>query len=135
MDYTATVDVKTSLDVDEILDRLNPYEGTIGASKDGYRAIFTYPAANLTQAITTAQNTAASFGQPYAVAVAPADMVDKQVKHGSLEPLISVTQAAELLNISPQAVNHRLRAHTLPGAKVGNTWVIPLASVLAQTID
>lgn len=135
MEYTATVDIKTSLSVDEILDQLEPYEGTIGATLNGYRAIFSYPAANLTQAIATAQNTTANLGEAYALAVTPANIADEQLKHSNPEPLVSVTQAAKLLNISPQAVTHRLRAHTLPGIKVGNTWAIPLAALLAQNLD
>lgn len=51
------------------------------------------------------------------------------------EPLISVMQAAQMLEITPQAVNHRLKTKTLPGTKVGNTWVIPLASVIASSLE
>lgn len=135
MDYTATVDVKTSLTIDDILEKLEPYEGTLGASKDGYRAIFSYPADSLDQAIATAKNTAESFGESYALSVAPSHLIDEQTTYGELEPLVSVAQAADLLHITPQAVNHRLKNKTLPGAKVGHTWVLPLAAVLAQSID
>ncbi|WP_367191799.1 helix-turn-helix domain-containing protein [Trueperella pyogenes] len=48
---------------------------------------------------------------------------------------MSVTQAAETLGGSHQAINKRLNAGTLPGQKVGNMWVIPRHAVFASMVE
>ncbi|VEI13202.1 helix-turn-helix domain-containing protein [Trueperella bialowiezensis] len=130
MQYTATVDVATNLDVDDALDRLAPYHGAIGESRNGYRAVFTYEADTLSEAVASATRIAETIGTPYAIETAPTDLVDSDTAYGDIPPLVSVSEAAELLGITAQAVNKRLNSGTLPGRKVGNTWVIPLHSVL-----
>lgn len=44
-------------------------------------------------------------------------------------PLLTVTETAERLGITRAGVQKRLDAGTLPGVKVGSTWVIPAAAV------
>lgn len=46
-----------------------------------------------------------------------------------LPPLVSVPQAAELLGVSRQAVLDRAQRGTLPGTKVGDTWVLLRSSI------
>ncbi|MEW6880773.1 helix-turn-helix domain-containing protein [Trueperella pyogenes] len=130
MQYTATVDIETSLDIDDALELLAPYHGAIADSKGGYRAVFTYDADTLSEASVTAINIAETLGTPYAIETAPTDLVDSHTVNGDIPPLVSVSGAAELLGITAQAVNKRLKSGTLSGTKVGNTWVIPLHSVL-----
>lgn len=129
MKYTATVDFSTTLTDDDILERLTQYHGAIGASLDGYRAIYTFDSESLDSALDRGKEIARELGLPFAFAVAPSDMVDNDVAHGELPPLVSVTEAAEMLDITPQGVNKKLKTGSLPGVKVGNTWVIPLHAV------
>ncbi|WP_461004555.1 helix-turn-helix domain-containing protein [Trueperella pyogenes] len=132
MDYTATATITTGLDIDTILDALTEYAGSIAETESGYRAVFSYPADNLHQATKTALTIAETVGTPTAITVTPTATVDHDTKHGQLPPVISVTEAANILNITTQAVHKRIKAGTLPATRVGNGWIIPLAAVLAS---
>src|SRR5690606_38965669 len=46
----------------------------------------------------------------------------------SMSTLVSVSQASELLQISPQQVRLLCRSGKLPSAKVGNAWVVDAES-------
>ncbi|WP_311777849.1 helix-turn-helix domain-containing protein [Trueperella abortisuis] len=131
MDYTATATITTSLDIDTILDALSEYAGSLAETEAGYRAVFSFPATTITQATKTALTIAETVGEPTAITIAPTTMVDYATAHGPLPPLVSVTQAADILDISPQAVHKRIKAGALPATRVGNTWILPLAAVLA----
>lgn len=128
MDYTATVDIETSLDVDSILEKVEPYSGAVADSKNGYRAVYTYPADNLDTAYSKAKQIAETIGEPYAIEITPSALIDKAGT--DIPHLLSIAQAAEMLDISVQAIHKRLKVGTLTGVKVGNTWVIPLFSVI-----
>lgn len=132
MDYTATTTITTGLDIDTILDALAEYAGSIAETESGYRAVFSYPADNLHQATKTALTIAETVGTPITITVAPTATVDHDTKHGPLPPVISVTEAANILSITTQAVHKRIKAGTLPATRVGNVWIIPLAAVLAS---
>lgn len=135
MEYTATAHFATNIDVDDVIEMFAPYHGAIADSRDGYCAVYTVEAATLSDALTEAMTIASRAGTVYALGAESTDFTDDQLKHGQLPPLVSVTEAAEWLDISRQAVNERLQAGTLPGSKVGNTWVIPLYAVLANLDD
>lgn len=49
--------------------------------------------------------------------------------------LLSVAEAAQLLNVSPQTVRGLLRSGTLKGQKIGNTWLIHSEQVRLAAIN
>lgn len=128
MDYTATVDIDTTLDTDSILEKVETYSGAVADVKNGHRVIYTFPADNLDTAYVKAKQIAETIGTPYAIEIVPSDLIN-EAGHG-IPHLLSVAQSAEMLEISVQAVHKRLKTGTLSGVKVGNTWVIPLFSVI-----
>ena len=91
--------------------------------------VLTIPAESLRQAVTTALvlvrdavSVDATTTREYDAAVTP-----------PVPELVSVTQAAELLGVTRQAVLDRVRRGTLPGAqRVGNAVVIPRAAVASR---
>ena len=129
MEYTATVDFSTSHTDDDILTALAPYHVALGESLDGFRAVYTFDSDSLKEALLRAGEIVSPYGEVFALAVAPSEVVDRDVAIGSLPPLVSVSEAAEMLDITPQGVNKKLKSGALPGVKVGNTWVIPLHAV------
>ena len=134
MDYTATANITTSMDMEDIMDTLETYAPSLSESKEGYRIIYTYPANTIEQALDTAYAIAKTVGTPYAVATAPTDLINADTESGAMPPLLSATQAAEMLGITPQAIKKRIKAGTLSGTKVGNMWVVPMASALSQVV-
>lgn len=128
MDYTATVDIETSLDVDSVIEKVEPYSGAVADSKNGYRAVYTYTANSLDTAYSKAKQIAETIGEPYAIEITPSSLIDEA--ENGVPHLLSIAQAAEMLDISVQAVHKRLKTGSLTGTKVGNTWVIPLFSVI-----
>lgn len=132
MKYVATADFTTAITDDEILDVLAPNNAALAESAEGYRVICTIEAASLDKAIKQAKDTIAPVGDVFALSVVPENHFYSDLANGDLPPLVSVAQAAELLGITPQGVNKRLKNGALPGTKVGNTWVIPLHAVLNE---
>ncbi|KQP81550.1 helix-turn-helix domain-containing protein [Aeromicrobium sp. Leaf291] len=53
--------------------------------------------------------------------------VDQEVP--AMPELLSLTEAAERLGVSRQAVHQRIESGSLPAAKVGNGWAIAAAAV------
>lgn len=128
MDYTATVDIETTHDVDEVLEMLTPYSGAVAESKIGYRAAFSFPATNLDDAYRSAMDITAPLGTTRAIEIAPTALLDADLD--TIPHLVSISEAADMLSISVQAVHKRIKTGSLPARKVGNSWVIPLYSVL-----
>ncbi|MDY5154271.1 helix-turn-helix domain-containing protein [Actinotignum urinale] len=132
MDYTATIEITTSKAPEDIHDALEAYGVSVAEQPEGYRTIFTYPATTLKQAITTGLTLIESVGTPYTFEVKPSQLEEIENKSGNLPPLLSAKEAGERLGITPQAVKNRIEAGTLSGTKVGNQWIVPLHSVLAN---
>ena len=132
--YNAEVTVRTKLDV-ALLDALDGYHPALDhdAPKGHVRAIISLPAETLRQAITTALAVveAAANGPATAVEVLTSDEFDAREGLEPLPELVSVTQAAQQLGVTRQAVLERLERGTLPGSKVGSTWVIRQAALQA----
>lgn len=126
--YNARAHVRSKLDLDDAMDALDGYHPAIGAAPGKqWDVTITLPAETLRQAATTA---IAVLEQQLAGEVTVIEVMTTatfDIRHG-LEPvpdLVSVTEAAAELGISRQAVVKRLEAGTMPGTKVGATWVIP----------
>ncbi|WIK58871.1 helix-turn-helix domain-containing protein [Actinotignum urinale] len=134
MDYTATIHIETTMDVDDILEILTPYHPALGGTKGGCATTITFPADNFSQALTTAEAIGAKIGTPYAMDIAPTALLDSQPENQAMPELLSVSQTAEMLGITVQGVHDRIQRGKLGGVKVGSQWVIPLYSVLNNLV-
>lgn len=132
--YNAEVTFRSKLDVDQLMDALDGYHPALSDGPKGHaRAIISFPAENLRQAISTALAVIEDVGGPAtAVAVMTSAEFDARTGLGPLPELVSVTEAAQQLGVSRQAVLERLERGTLTGKKVGTTWVIQASAVPAR---
>ncbi|MEK8226712.1 helix-turn-helix domain-containing protein [Oerskovia sp. M15] len=95
-------------------------------------AEITLPAESLRQAATTALaiaetgavRAALDGADVLALEVLPTAEFDQRNGLDPMPELVSVTEAAEELDVSRQAVLQRLESGSLPGTKVGKTWVV-----------
>lgn len=151
-DYNATIEVGHRPDpggidpdfADTILDDLATCSPTISISERGWLEItLTLPAESLVDATTsaltyvkmaTAQGNAKPQYPAVSISVTTTEEYDK--RNGidiPMPDLISVTEAAEILDVSRQAVLDRISRHTLPAVKVGREYVIRRASLAGAT--
>lgn len=104
------------------------FHGAIGYDSRGRtQIIITLTAEDLTQAITTARALFADQPNPIRLDVmttAEYDCADEPIP-----ALVTVTQAAEILHTSKQAVMGRINRRTLPAARVGTRWVLPASAL------
>lgn len=131
MDYNATATLRHPLarlrerDTDPILDRLADYGPAINASATGHaEVVITLPADTLQQAVTTA---AALLGplRPIGLEVIPTEVWDKRLEATPVPDLLSVSEAAQRLGVSRQAVLQRIDSGSLPAHRIGSAWAIP----------
>jgi excisionase family DNA binding protein len=127
-DYNARLEFHTCKDVDELLiDRLADYHSATGRSPRGWVEVtITVPAESLRQAVSTALAVAegAQVAPVLGVEVLPTAEFDARNGLAPMPELVSVTEAADLLGVSRQAVLQRLESGSLAGQKVGNTWIV-----------
>lgn len=133
MEYNARIEYETREDIfDDLMAALADYHPAIARSERGWvEAHITLPADTLRQAVTTALAIAeaASAVPVLAIEVLPTAEFDARVDLVEVPELVSVTDAAELLGVTRSAVLQRLESGSLPGTKVGKTWVIQRAVV------
>lgn len=148
--YNALVEVDRKVDArdvhedefGDVLQLLAQHHPALSVSPRGWaEARISLPAESLAQASATA---CVLVGQAFgAEAIAAQVMTEAEfLARQGWEPvpeLVSVTEAAELLGVTRQAVLDRISRKTLPATKVGegrtSGWVIPreaLAAVLAR---
>lgn len=133
--YSAHVEVdrRGDFDVDQVMDQLENYHAAIGTSPRGYAdAQISLPAESLAQACTTAiAVVSAAFGGAPAVAVEILTEAEFDARQGweTVPELLSVTEAAERLGVSRQAVLQRIASKSLPATKIGRDYAIPRAAV------
>ena len=131
--YNATITTHplTETDINHHLNTLTPYHVAISNPRAGEgQIVITIPADTLTQAITTTQAIATSAGITIdALTIETTERFDTLANEIPMPKLISVTEAAQLLKISRQAILQRITAHTIPATKIGDTWAIPRASI------
>lgn len=148
LDYNATIEVAHRPGpagpdpdlADTILDDLATCSPVISISERGWLEIaITIPAESLADATTSAlayvrMATAKGDGTArypvVSIAVTTTEEYDK--RNGidlPMPDLVSVTEAAEILDVSRQAVLDRIARHTLPATKVGREYVIRRASL------
>ena len=125
--YNAEVTVRTKLEIDDLLEVLAGYHPSLSfAGRGQWRATISLPAENLRQAISTALAVveAGAGGPATAIEVTTSAEFDARMGLKPLPEMVSVTEAATQLGVTRQAVLERLERGTLPGQKVGTTWVI-----------
>lgn len=135
--YSAHVEVdhrSDKFDVDKVMDQLENYHAAIGTSPRGYAdAQISLAAESLAQACSTAiAVVTAAFGRP-AIACEVLTEAEFNAREG-WEPtpeLVSVTEAAEILGVSRQAVAQRIQSKSLPATKIGRDYAIPRSAVIA----
>lgn len=130
--YNATAEVR-SRDLEHLADQLADVHAAIAPVAGGWAEVtITVPAENLRQAVTTASalvHQAAGAAQVRRLEVLTTEAFDARQGLAPLPELVSVTDAAAALNVTRQAVLQRLESGSLPGRKVGKTWVVPAAAL------
>lgn len=105
------------------------YHAAIGYDPRGRtQIVITLPADDLTQAVTTARALFADEPDKVRMDVMPTAEYDRADE--PLPALLNVTQAADRLNTSRQAVMARIERGTLPATRVGTRWAIPVSAVI-----
>lgn len=139
--YSVTIEVNdvTPLsgdDVDSINDALEGFAPALSNSVRGYRsASITMPGETLRQAMTAAIAVVeAAFGGVEAITCEILTEAEFDVRQGwmPVPELVSVAEAAALLGVTRQRVQQRIHERTLPGTRVGSTYVLPKAAVEAS---
>lgn len=132
--YNATIEVdhRGDFDVDQVMTQLEAFHPAIGQSRRGLAsATISLPGETLTQATAAA---VAVVEQAFGVWAVYAEVMTERefnAREGweDVPELVSVSEAAQLLGVSRQAVLQRITAKTLPAEKVGREYVIPRAAV------
>lgn len=113
---------------DEVHTTLADYSPATAADITGRaQIIITLPAANVTQAIATALHIFNDAG--YAVTtlgfeVLPTTEYDHRDEVTPIPDLVSVTQAAQTLGVSRQAILQRIETGSLAARRLGNSWAL-----------
>jgi excisionase family DNA binding protein len=123
--------------LDVLIKALTPYGGVPGVSPRGFRsATITLPAENIAQACATAAAVVSSvYGGATPIVVEAMTAEEFTRRDGWVDPpseLISVTEAADILHTSRQAVLEGIRRKSLPAERVGHTYVLPRDAVVAK---
>lgn len=137
MNYNATATLKwpfarlPETKTDSILDALAPYSPAIAADETGLaEVVITFPADSLAQAVRTAGGLLDPL-HPVALEVVPTALWDKRSDAIPVPDLLSVSEAADRLGVSRQAVLQRIESGSLPATRIGSAWAIPAGSVPA----
>lgn len=113
-----------------VLPSLDDYAPRASADAGGAaRVTITVPADTLGQAIRTAEAVFAP-SRPTGLEVIPAGLAERRRAGVEVPALLSVTEAAERLGVSRQAVLQRVESGTLAATRIGNAWAIPAAALL-----
>lgn len=114
------------------MDALDRFHPTVApATRWHLRVTISLAAEGLRQAFTAAVSVVehAAGGPATIVELLTSDDFDVRKGLDTLPELVSVTEAAQELGVSRQAVLERLERGTLRGSKVGSTWVIQASAV------
>lgn len=136
--YNAYIEVRATdvseSHVDELMDALADYHGTVSESARGWLALrLSVPGDSLAQATRTAILVAESETGATAIAAEVLTEEEFAARQGfvPVPDLIGATQAAERLGVSRMRVNQMLDEHKLPSILIGKTHAIPLSAVKA----
>ena len=129
MDYTANVDIEQAANLETIMDAIAPYHGVHTHTTHADTITISFPADSFTQALATAVAVAGTIGRITGITLLSSAEYGRRATSTPIPALLSVTQAAEALNITRPAVQQRIDSGALPATKVGSTWVIPADAV------
>lgn len=129
--YTAEVDFKATATPDEIMEEIEAFHGVYAfhEGRDEHGVTISFPADSAKQAIAIATAVTEKFGEVTGLKVLTSEEFDRQEGFAPIPDLVSVTQAAEMMGITRSAVIQRIETGSIYAVKVGNTWVIPSASL------
>ena len=138
-EYSVRVEYRTRDNVDEqLLDALAAYHPATGRGLRGWVEVYlTVPAEDFVQlAHTTIALTGKALGAPVlAIEFMPQDEFDARLGLEPIPELLSVSEAAEMLHVSRQAVLQRIANRTLPATRIGNAWAIQRERVRREIAD
>jgi len=125
--YTAAVEVSrrdnpTGDETDAAMDALAAYAPSLSVSPHGYRAArITFPADTFAQAAITAVSvvTSALGGEVVRLELMTENEADIREGTAELPELVGVTEAAEILRVSPQRVRQMIDEGKLAAHRVG----------------
>lgn len=120
-------------DLGHLRDVLVDYHPTVGRTMHGrIEVTVTITGESLRQAFSTAiAVTADATGSDIrAVEILPSEDFNSHHTVERVPELLSVTETAAELGVTPQAVRQRLDGGTIAGTKIGSTWAVPRAEVL-----
>ncbi|WP_139263553.1 helix-turn-helix domain-containing protein [Geodermatophilus africanus] len=117
---------------DRLVEVLGDYHPEVGLTLQGRaEVVITVVGESLRQALITAMAVVseASEAEIFAVEIMPTEEFEGRRRLERVPHLLSVSEAAVALGISPQAIRQRLDIGTIAGTKIGSTWAIPQAEV------
>jgi len=135
--YNARVEVAsrdlTDTTTDTAMDALAAFHPSVWQSDRGWAgATISLPAENLAQASAAALAiVAAAFGGSAAIACEVMTEDERDAREGweATPELLSVTEVAEKLGVTRQAVLQRIASGSLPARKIGREWAIPAGAL------
>lgn len=111
---------------DELIESFQDFHPAISTSPLGWaEVIITVQAESLRQAIATGLGLAGDVVSVTAMTTVEFDRRPAEVEH--VPDLLSVSEMADQLGVSRQAVLQRIEAGTLPAVRIGKTWALPAA--------
>ncbi len=123
--------------VDQVHTDLANYSPATTASPTGHaQVIITLPAENVRQAITTAFGIFHEAGieiTTLGFEVLPTAEYDHRANITPVPDLVSVTEAAQALGVSRQAILQRIEKGTLPARRLGNSWAVARQNLAPAT--
>lgn len=137
--YNAAIEVATKKkltedQLDDAMDRLADYHGSVALSARGYpTGRISLPAESLTQATSTAVTLvqAALGGVAIAAEVLTEEEFLARQGWAPMPEVVSTAEAAEILGVSTARVRERIRDKSLPATQVGREYVIQRTAVEA----
>lgn len=129
--YNATIELARRVDedgADQLLRDLEVFGVTLTESlRRRTQVVLTVEAGSLRTASVTALGMVEAVGEePVSIQLmttkefdASAGLIDVPTR------LYSVTEAAKLLGVSPQAVRARIKTGSLPATRIGESWAVP----------
>lgn len=141
--YTAEVEVTTRgnptpEEVDRAMEALAGYAPSISVSPHGYRAArITFPADTIAQASSTALAVVATAlgGDIVRLELMTEEEADRREGTATLPELVGVTEAADILGVSPQRVRQMIDEGKFAAHRIGGKSYALIRSEVAAKVD
>lgn len=126
--HNVRVELATREDLDDFLIvALGAYHPAIARSERGWVEVYiTLPAEDLRQAALTGLAVIGAATSHAVVALEVLTTAEFDARNGlaPVPELVSVTEAAEILGVTRQAILQRIDGGSLPATRVGTSWVL-----------